>query len=269
MEALISSITAEGPEAKRPPHMEFEPAFDWASDMNAKTPDDRNGKTAATKKAKGLSTGVLVALAMAVGGALGLAGVYVSGGFERNGMSAATGDGGQCTVDDALLARLETLTTGDIAAMAVRSDPVAVGDLSFRDADGDQLTLAQTGDGYRLVNLWATWCAPCREEMPWLDQLQAEKGNDAFKVVAISVDGGSDEKPKAFYDEIGIETLTYYQDPTIDVFNRLKREGLAFGLPVTLLVDPDDCVVANMNGPAHWSGPDALALADALRQGAR
>lgn len=213
--------------------------------------------------------GALIGIALVAGAAVSTAGLYVMGAFDGNGAQIASSTssapaGGSCEASFEAAADLEPLLTGDIAAMAMRTQGAPIGDLSFLDANGEALTLVDTGTKYRLINLWATWCAPCREEMPWLDALQAAKGGDDFKVVAISVDGGSADKPKAFYNEIGIQNLTYYQDPTIDVFNRLKREGLAFGLPVTLLVDEANCVIANMNGPAHWSGPDAMALADAL-----
>lgn len=209
--------------------------------------------------------GALIGIALVAGAAVGMAGLYVMGGFDGNGAQVAgAASGGTCEASFEAAEDLAPLMTGDIAAMAMRTQGEPIGDLSFLNADGEALKLADTGTKYRLINLWATWCAPCREEMPWLDELQAAKGGDDFKVVAISVDGGSADKPKAFYNEIGIQNLTYYQDPTIEVFNRLKREGLAFGLPVTLLVDDANCVIANMNGPAHWNSPDALALADAL-----
>ena len=111
----------------------------------------------------------------------------------------------------------------------------------------------------RVLNLWATWCAPCREEMPALDELQAALGGDTFEVIAVNIDQGSDEKPKNFLSEIGVSNLGFYRDNTMGIFNTLKKEGYAFGLPVTLLVDGNGCLLANMNGPAHWSGDDAKA----------
>jgi thiol-disulfide isomerase/thioredoxin len=111
-----------------------------------------------------------------------------------------------------------------------------------------------------LVNLWATWCAPCREEMPALDELQKDMGSERFEVVAISVDRGDIEKPKGFLDEIGIEALNFYRDNSMGVFNDLKRKGIGLGLPVTVLVDEDGCAIAQMNGPAEWASDDAKAL---------
>ncbi|MGB7433712.1 MAG: TlpA disulfide reductase family protein [Ahrensia sp.] len=235
--------------------------------MNKQSPKN-DQPTPASAKAP-MSMGKLIGIALVAGAVVGTGGLYVMGGFDGNGAQVANkatdaNSGGTCEASFEAAADLAPLMTGDIAAMAMRTQGEPIGDLSFLNADGEALTLADTGTKYRLINLWATWCAPCREEMPWLDELQATKGGDDFKVVAISVDGGSADKPKAFFNEVGVQNLTYYQDPTIDVFNRLKREGLAFGLPVTLLVDDANCVIANMNGPAHWNSPDAMALADAL-----
>lgn len=88
-------------------------------------------------------------------------------------------------------------------------------------------------------------------------------GGDEFEVVAVNVDTGGDEKPKKFLAEIGIENLGYYRDNTLGLFNDLKRRSLALGLPVTLLVDRDGCLLAHMNGPAEWAGDDAARLVDA------
>lgn len=163
-----------------------------------------------------------------------------------------------------LKAKLQPLLVGDIAAMAVRDNADDLSNIAFNGPDGTPMTMADTGGKYRLVNLWATWCAPCRHEMPYLDELQKTRGGDNFEVVAISVDGGGEEKPRAFYDEIGLKDLTFYHDPSIGVFTALKKQGLALGLPVTLLLDENNRVIANMNGPAHWSSPDAFALIDSL-----
>jgi thiol-disulfide isomerase/thioredoxin len=124
------------------------------------------------------------------------------------------------------------------------------------------MTLAALKDKVLLVNLWATWCAPCRAEMPALDVLQAKMGSDDFEVVAVNVDTGGDEKPRKFLAETGVKSLGYYRDNTLDLFNDLKTRGLALGLPVTLLVDRGGCLLAHMNGPAEWEGPDAQRLVE-------
>jgi hypothetical protein len=102
-------------------------------------------------------------------------------------------------------------------------------------------------------------------EMPALAELQAELGDDDFKVLAINIDTGDVAKPKAFLDEIGVSNLGLYRDASMGVFNTLKKEGLAFGLPVTLMIGKDGCMLGAMNGPAEWAGEDAKALTGALK----
>jgi thiol-disulfide isomerase/thioredoxin len=111
-----------------------------------------------------------------------------------------------------------------------------------------------------LLNLWATWCVPCREEMPALNALEKEAGANNFEVVTVNIDTGDDEKPKTFMSEYGIDSLKLYRDSSMGVFNALKKEGLAFGLPATLLIDDQGCLLASMNGPAAWDSNDAKAL---------
>lgn len=181
------------------------------------------------------------------------------------GCSGASGNASTKISDD-LVKKIKPLLSGDLAAMAIREEGEDLSDLTFNGPDGQTMTMADTAGKFRLVNLWATWCAPCRAEMPALDALQRIKGGDQFEVIAISVDGGSAEKPQAFYHEIGLQNLAFYHDPTIGVFNALKRKSLALGLPVTLLLDENNRVLANMNGPAEWAGVDAFKLVDTLTQ---
>ncbi|MEO0920496.1 MAG: TlpA disulfide reductase family protein, partial [Pseudomonadota bacterium] len=153
-------------------------------------------------------------------------GVY--GCSDGSGNGQASND----TALEAIKAAVEPTIQGDVAAMAIRNPSEDLGGLTFNDSNGRPITMADTGAKVRLVNLWATWCAPCREEMPYLETLQAERGGDEFGVVAISVDGGGPEKPRNFYQEIGLTTLPFYHDPSIGVFTELKKQSLAFGLPV-------------------------------------
>ena len=140
-------------------------------------------------------------------------------------------------------------------------------DIAFEDPSGEPARMADFRGRPVLVNLWATWCVPCREEMPALNNLQKALGGDDFEVVAINIDTGSDEKPKAFLDETGVNDLAYYRDSSMGVFNALKKEGLAFGLPVTLLMDDKGCLISSMNGPAAWDSEDAMALISAAKGG--
>ena len=157
---------------------------------------------------------------------------------------------------------LKPLAIGDVAAFVPVDRARPLTDLAFRDIDGET-SLSELKGKTILMNLWATWCVPCREEMPALDELEAEMGSDDFEVVAVNIDTGSDEKPVRFMDEIGISSLAFYRDETMGTFNTLKKDGLAFGLPSTLLIDENGCLLGSMNGPAEWASDDAKALVTA------
>ena len=114
-----------------------------------------------------------------------------------------------------------------------------------------------------LLNLWATWCVPCRKEMPALDALQTRLGGDKFEVVAVNIDTRNLDKPKAWLQEVGIRQLGYYADPSAKVFQDLKAVGKAFGMPTTLLIDPQGCELGTLAGPAEWASEDAVKLIEA------
>ncbi|MCY6383645.1 thiol:disulfide interchange protein TlpA [Hoeflea prorocentri] len=199
-----------------------------------------------------------------------LAAVYVNdapSGNNSNGANSAVAPAAACSGSVELAKAVEPFATGHVAAMASASEPRSLAFLSFNSPQGEKMTVGDMSGKTLLVNLWATWCAPCREEMPALDELQKVMGGEDFEVVAINIDQGDDSKPTAFLEEIGVASLGYYRDNTMGVFNDLKKEGLAFGLPVTLLIDEAGCLVANMNGPAHWSSDDAKAYVGAALSG--
>lgn len=212
----------------------------------------------------------IVALAAVAGIVAGGIAVYVTGGLSGNNGSvvAAAPDPDKAAACEAKADAARTIASeakGEVAAMLAADPPQLLSDLAFDGPDGTPMTLADRAGKVLLVNLWATWCAPCRKEMPALDALQKEAGGDDFEVVAVNVDTGGDEKPKKFLGEIGIENLAFYRDDTLELFNTLKRRGLALGLPVTLLVDREGCLMAHMNGPAEWAGEDARRLISAVR----
>ncbi len=209
-----------------------------------------------TDNAKPRSASKIIALAVLAGLAAGAVAVYVS---NRPSGNTDTDVAGVCAAKQERAKALGEAATGDVAAMSA-SDPQPLTHLSFKGPDGKPLTLADFSGKTLLVNLWATWCAPCRAEMPAFDALQSDMGSDKFEVVAINVEKGPDDKPKGFLDEIGIEHLAFYRDDTLGVFNDLKTRALALGLPVTLLVDDEGCLLANMNGPAEWASEDAKRL---------
>lgn len=214
----------------------------------------------ATPRRRGLG---LVGLAAAGGAVAGLAAVYVIGGFGGNaGGAAAAG----CEGAAATAAALKPFATGEVAAFLPASSPVSVADLSFTGPDGAPMRLADKAGKTVLLNLWATWCAPCREEMPALDRLQAALGGDGFEVVAVNVDTRDDGRDGRFLQEEGIASLARYSDRSMGVFNTLKGRALAVGMPTTLLVDGAGCELGVMHGPAEWDSKDAEALIEAARR---
>jgi len=207
----------------------------------------------------------LIAFAALAGLAVGAAAVYVTGGLERNMPAdspqaintASTPQDSACAAKEDAAKTIAAAATGDVAAMLPADPPRSLASLAFNDPTGKPMTLADRSGKTVLLNLWATWCAPCRAEMPALDALQRDKGSDAFEVMAVNVDTGDDTKPRKFLEETNVKSLAYYRENTLSLFENLKKQGLALGLPVTLLIDKDGCLVASMNGPAEWSGADA------------
>jgi thiol-disulfide isomerase/thioredoxin len=202
----------------------------------------------------------IAALAGAIAGALA---VYVSGDPAGK---LASAEARACAAKAEKAALVGTAARGEVAAMIPADPPQLLTDLSFNNPSGTPITLADLGGKTLLLNLWATWCAPCRAEMPALDELQQAAGGEDFEVVAVNIDTGGDEKPKTFLNEIGVSSLAYYRDNTMGIFNQTKERALALGLPVTLLIDADGCLLAHMNGPAEWNSPDARKMIDLARQ---
>lgn len=164
----------------------------------------------------------------------------------------------QCKAAQEKLARLKPLVKGEIAALQVPDVSKPVVPLTFKGPKGETVMLSDFKGRTILLNLWATWCVPCRQEMPALDHLQAEAGGKDFSVVAVSIDQRNLDKPKAFLDEIKVTRLGYYSDPSAKIFQDLKAAGRAFGMPTTLVIDPAGCELAYLAGPAEWAGRDAL-----------
>ena len=140
------------------------------------------------------------------------------------------------------------------------SGPKPVPELTFFDAEGNEVRLADFQGKVVVLNLWATWCAPCRREMPSLDRLQAELGGAGLEVIALSLDRGDVAKIREFFEELGIASLAIYQDPEA----RAGRELGAPGLPTTIVIDRTGQEVGRLLGPAEWDSDEALAVIRAL-----
>ena len=162
-----------------------------------------------------------------------------------------------------LARRIEPLAHGEVAAVKVTDEAQKLPELTFRDAGGQSKSLTDWHGRTVLLNLWATWCVPCRKEMPALDALQNKLGAPDFEVVAINIDTRNLDKPKNWLREVGVERLAYYSDANAKVFQDLKAIGKAIGMPTTLLIDPNGCEIASLSGPAEWASDDGLKLVSA------
>ena len=201
-----------------------------------------------------------IAAALTIAILAGLAGVYGIGTLPRNGDPS-------CGPAVELARKLAPLARGEVAAVNVAGKPLKIPNLAFRDAAGKELTLADWRGRTVLLNLWATWCVPCRKEMPALEALQAKLGGKNFEVVAINIDTRNLDKPKEWLREVGVSKLGYYADASAAVFQDLKAIGRAFGMPTTLLIDPNGCELGTIAGPAEWASGDAIKLIETALTG--
>ncbi len=193
-------------------------------------------------------------------------------------LAMVAGNGGAETPDDAdraaarcvdkpdLAQAIDDARVGEVAGV-LASDTQDLSDLAFNGPDGAATTLADFSGKTVLLNLWATWCVPCREEMPALNQLQTTRGGEDFEVVAVNIDTGSLDKPREFLEEISVTALPLYHDSSTDVFQEMKKRGLALGLPATAIVDAEGCLRAQINGPAEWASDEAVRMVDVVAAG--
>jgi thiol-disulfide isomerase/thioredoxin len=190
-----------------------------------------------------------------------LAGIYGIGRLRGNPADAA------CRPAVNIASRIAPLAQGEVAAFAVAKTPFRVPNVAFKDAQGHERNLADWHGRTVLLNLWATWCVPCRREMPALDALQAKLGGAGFDVVAVNIDTRDPQKPLKFLKDENITHLAYYADDSAHAFEDLKAAGKAFGMPTTLIIDPSGCEIGNMAGPAEWASADGVKLVSAAESG--
>ena len=148
------------------------------------------------------------------------------------------------------------LATGSLAAFLIHPEPKPLADLAFQDGSGKPLKLSDWKGRVVLVNLWATWCAPCRKEMPDLSKLEKELGSDQFEVLAISVDRKGADASSAFLKDTGADNLKLYVEPSTKIVSDVQSAGL----PATILVDRQGRELGRILGPADWASPEAQAL---------
>lgn len=158
---------------------------------------------------------------------------------------------------------LKAYSKGQMITFVARSEPRDLPDFTFLKDDGSQASLADWRGKIVLLNLWATWCGPCRKEMPSLDKLKVELGGDDFDLVALSIDRSGLDKPRKFLKEIGVKHLKLYNNSTGKLASSLK----AFGMPTTLLISREGKELGRLVGPAEWDSDDAIALIKAAIAG--
>jgi thiol-disulfide isomerase/thioredoxin len=190
--------------------------------------------------------------------------VYVSfapsdNGKTVDGSGGAAGGSGTAGDEEVAISPLNGLNKGAMAAFLVRPKPLDIPAFSFAGPGGETKSLADLKGKIVLLNIWATWCVPCREEMPALDKLETDLGGGTFQVVAVNIDKGGADKAKKFLEETGATHLQLYTDPTGKLFSTLK----AVGMPTTLLISRDGKEMGRLIGPADWVSPEARRLIEA------
>ena len=204
--------------------------------------------------ASGVGTAQKALWIVALSALVGFAAVYVIRGRSDNapstGVTAPTANDSPASSEPA---------SGAMAAFVKKAAPAPVPDIKFQDTSGKDVTLSSFKGKTVLLNLWATWCQPCREEMPALDRLQQQLGSDKFEVVVLSLDRQGLDASGKFLDEVKAHAVRLYTDVT-------TKQGLALklvGMPTTILINKDGLEVGRLAGPAKWDSEDAKKLIEA------
>ena len=155
---------------------------------------------------------------------------------------------------------LSGYVTGEMRGLVIHETPVAASSLPYLRDDETEGSLADYAGRHVVLNFWATWCAPCREEMPSLQNLQAALGGETFAVVTLATGRNPPQAIRRFFEEIGVDALPQYRD----INQQIAREMGVFGLPITVILDPEGREIARLRGDAHWDSPEAIALIEAL-----
>jgi thiol-disulfide isomerase/thioredoxin len=204
--------------------------------------------------ASGVGTAQKALWIVALSALVGFAAVYVIRGRSDNapsiGVTAPTANDSPASSEPA---------SGAMAAFVKKAAPAPLPDIKFQDTSGKDVTLSSFKGKTVLLNLWATWCQPCREEMPALDRLQQQLGSDKFEVVVLSLDRQGLDASGKFLDEVKAHAVKLYTDVT-------TKQGLALklvGMPTTILFNMDGLEVGRLAGPAKWDSEDAKKLIEA------
>lgn len=155
---------------------------------------------------------------------------------------------------------LSDLQVGDMRGLVIHSEPATASSLPYVQADEAEGVLADYAGQHVLLNFWATWCAPCREEMPSLQTLQDTLGGDTFQVVTLATGRNPPPAIRRFFEEAGVTSLPQHRD----INQQIAREMAIFGLPITVILDPSGQEIARLRGDADWASPEAIALIEAM-----
>lgn len=159
---------------------------------------------------------------------------------------------------------IAALREGDMKKLVLHATPKPFADVEIVDAGDAPLKLSEAhADKWLVVNFWATWCAPCRKEMPTLANLQARMEGKPVEVITIATGRNSVPAISKFFADIGVENLPEHRDPK----QKLARELGVLGLPVTIIVNPEGQEVARLIGDAHWDSDSAVAIIEAFAFG--
>lgn len=172
----------------------------------------------------------------------------------------------QCDPQVVKAQKVDAAATGPLAAVTPTGTGRGYADLAFKDESGKPVTIADFKGKALLVNFWASWCVPCRAEMPALVAIQSKYDSDRFMMLPVNLDigpGGLD-KARAFLVDEKLTSLPLYADSSFSAFDRLKSEAVSMGLPTTLLLDGKGCEIAVLQGPAEWDTPEGHAVIEAL-----
>jgi thiol-disulfide isomerase/thioredoxin len=157
--------------------------------------------------------------------------------------------------------QFDALKTGDMRKLAWAKSDAMVSPVSYFDEAGQETNLSTYRGKTVVLNFWATWCAPCRKEMPSLSELQSELGDETFEVVTIATMRNSPKSIQRFFEKIGVQNLSQHNDPK----GALSRSMGVLGLPTTLIISKSGEEIGRLLGDADWASPEAIALMSAIK----
>lgn len=157
-------------------------------------------------------------------------------------------------------AKIEAMRVGDMMKLNFHSEAKAVSDQAYIKDDGSEGTLDDHTGKIVLLNFWATWCAPCRKEMPMLAELQTELGGDTFEVVTLATGRNAPPAMKKFFKDIGVDNLPLHRDPK----QKIARDMAVLGLPITVVLNTEGQEIARLRGDADWSSDTAKEILRAI-----